>query len=59
MKYIALILVLIGAVLAYGAKKIADKLIAEKRDVTENDIIKIKLLGLGFVLIAAVITFLF
>ncbi|MBE7052278.1 MAG: hypothetical protein E7395_06900 [Ruminococcaceae bacterium] len=59
MKYISLILVLIGAVLAYGAKKIADKLIAEKRDVTENDIIKIKLLGLGFVLIAAVITFLF
>ena len=59
MKYISLILVLIGAVLAYGAKKIADKLIAEKRDVTENDIIKIKLLGLGFVLIAAVITFWF
>lgn len=52
MKYIGLILLLIGAFIAYPAKKIAAAL--KKED--ENFVIKLKAAGLFLVVIGAVLT---
>ena len=54
-KIIVLILLLLGAVIAFGSSKIAPIIL--KRDTDEKDIVIIKSIGFVLVIIAAIITF--
>ena len=54
-KIIVLILLLLGAIIAFGSSKIAPIIL--KRDTDEKDIVIIKSIGFVLVIIAAIITF--
>lgn len=54
-KIIVVIMLLLGAVIAFGSSKIAPLVL--KREPDEKDIVAVKSVGLGIVIIAAVITF--
>ena len=56
MKYVGLILLLLGAALSYPAKRIAEKI---KGEPTEADILKIKVIGFVLVLIGVVFVLVF
>lgn len=57
MKLISIILLVLGAVITYGSKKIAAKMLKNKREPNDADIVYIKLTGFALILIAAIITF--
>ena len=56
MKIIVLIMLLAGAIIAFGSSKIAPFVL--KREPDERDIVIIKSIGFVLVIVAAVITFL-
>ena len=56
MKILALILLLIGGSISYGAKKILP-FVLRKKEITDSQIIAAKFVGLAFIIAAAVIVF--
>lgn len=58
MKIVALILLIIGGCISYGAKKILPKVL-KKDEISDEEVGVTKLIGFGIVLIAAIIVFIF
>ena len=58
MKVLVVILLIIGAVISYGSKRIASKILQGKREPNDADNIYVKLVGYVLVLVAAIITIL-
>lgn len=58
MKIIALLLVIIGAAVAYGAKKVL-RLVLKKDEFTDEEVGITKIIGFIIVLIAAIFIFIF
>ena len=56
MKYVGLILLLLGAAISYPAKKIAEKI---KDEPAEGDVLKIKVFGFALVIIGVVFVLVF
>lgn len=55
-KILALILVIIGGCISYGAKKILP-IVLKKEEITDGEIITTKFIGLLIVILAAIIVF--
>ncbi len=53
----AVVLIVLGGLVTLLAKKIAGKIIAEKREINDADIVYVKLVGFVLVIAAAVILF--
>ncbi len=58
MKVLTILLLIVGAILSYGSKKIASKILQGKREPNDADIVYVKLIGYAIVLVAAIITIL-
>jgi len=58
MKILVALLLLIGAIIAYGSKSIASRILQGKREPNDADTVYIKLIGYVIVLVAAIITIL-
>ncbi len=55
MKILVILLLFIGAFISYGSKKIACKILQNKREPNDADTVYIKLIGFLIVLVAAII----
>ena len=58
MKVLTILLLIVGAILSYGSKKITSKILQGKREPNDADIVYVKLIGYAIVLVAAIITIL-
>ena len=55
MKILVALLLLAGAIIAYGSKSIASKILQGKREPNDADIVYVKLVGFAIVLLSAII----
>ncbi len=55
MKTLAIVLLVLGACISYGAKLIVPKILSGKREANDADYVYVKLAGFALVLAAAVI----